>query len=118
MRRREGLFHGFLRGSGQWPKGERKNRYAGLPFGQRLIKIMQESGANWGQYFDISLPQTQVYADTPIHISEPVFNLLRHPRLLDIAEQFVGPEVLSNPIQHTRIKPPERMVPSQSHSRK
>lgn len=95
-------------------EGVLKNRYAGLPFGQRLIKIMQESGANWGQYFDISLPQTQVYADTPIHTSEPVFNLLRHPRLLDIAEQFVGPEVLSNPIQHTRIKPPERMVPAQA----
>ncbi|MBP8242281.1 MAG: hypothetical protein KAX36_07880, partial [Thermoflexales bacterium] len=51
-------------------EGVLKNRYAGLPFGQRLIKIMQESGANWGQYFDISLPQTQVYADTPIHTSE------------------------------------------------
>jgi phytanoyl-CoA hydroxylase len=101
----------------QWmADGTLKNSYAGLPFGKRLIKIMQESGVDWGPHFDISLPQTQVYADTPFHASEPVFNLLRHPRLLDVAEQFVGPEVYSNPIQHTRIKPPERMVPQESRN--
>lgn len=96
--------------------GVLKNRYADLPFGQRLIKIMTESGVNWAQPFDISLPQTQVFPDTPIHTSEPVFNLLRHPRLLDVVEHFVGPEVYSNPIQHTRIKPPERMVPPQARN--
>lgn len=90
--------------------------YCELGFGKRLIKIMEESGVNWGQHFDISLPQTQVYPDTPIHTSEPVFNLLRHPRLLDVAEHFVGPEVYSNPIQHTRIKPPERLVPKESRN--
>jgi ectoine hydroxylase-related dioxygenase (phytanoyl-CoA dioxygenase family) len=101
----------------QWlAAGVLQNRYRGLPFGKRLIAIMRESGVNWGQHFDISLPQTQVYADTSIHMSEPVFNLLRHPRLLDAAEQFVGPEILSNPIQHTRIKPPERFVPKQARN--
>jgi ectoine hydroxylase-related dioxygenase (phytanoyl-CoA dioxygenase family) len=88
-----------------------QHRYADLPFGQRLIRILSESGVNWSQPFDISLPQTQVYPDTPIHTSEAVFNLLRHPRLLDVVEQFIGPELYSNPIQHTRIKPPERLVP-------
>lgn len=88
-----------------------KDTYRGLPFGQRLIRIMQDGGVNWGQPFDISLPQTQVYPDTPIHTSEPVFNMLRHPRLLDAVEQFIGPEIYSNPIQHTRIKAPERLVP-------
>jgi phytanoyl-CoA hydroxylase len=96
--------------------GVLKHRYADLPFGQRLIKIMTESGVNWAQAFDISLPQTQVFLDTPIHTSEPVFNLLRHPRLLDVVEQFVGPEVYSNPIQHTRIKPPERLVPPRARN--
>jgi phytanoyl-CoA hydroxylase len=101
----------------QWmAEGVLQHSYRGLPFGRRLIKIMQESGVNWGQPFDISLPQSQVYPDTPIHTSEPVFNLLRHPRLLDAAEHFVGPEVYSNPIQHTRIKPPERLVPKQSRN--
>ena len=93
-----------------------KDNFRGMPFGQRLIRIMQASGVNWGQPFDISLPQTQVYPDTPIHTSEPVFKLLRHPRLLDAVEQFVGPEIYSNPIQHTRIKPPERLVPQASRT--
>jgi phytanoyl-CoA hydroxylase len=97
----------------QWQAaGMLKNGFRGLPFGQRLIRILQEGGVNWGQPFDISLPQTQVMADTPIHTTEPVFNLLRHPSLLDAVEQFVGPEIYSNPIQHTRIKPPERLVPA------
>ena len=96
----------------QWvAAGQLKDSLSGLPFGQRLIRIMAESGVNWAQPFDISLPQTQVYPDTPIHTSEAVFNLLRHPRLLDVVEQFVGPEIYSNPIQHTRIKAPERLVP-------
>jgi phytanoyl-CoA hydroxylase len=93
-----------------------KNSFRGLPFGQRLIRIMQESGVNWAQPFDISLPQTQVYPDTPIHTSQAVFNLLRHPRLLDAVEQFVGPEIYSNPIQHTRIKAPEHLVPQASRN--
>ncbi len=96
----------------QWvADGVLQDTHADMPFGKRLITIMRESGVNWSQHFDISLPQTQVYADTPIHTSDPVFKLLRHPRLLDVAEQFVGPEVYSNPIQHTRIKPPEHLVP-------
>jgi len=86
--------------------------FRGLPFGERLVRIMAESGVNWAQPFDISLPQTQVYPDTPIHASESVFNLMRHPRLLDVVEQFVGPEIFSNPIQHTRLKAPERLVPA------
>ena len=92
-------------------EGKLERGYSEMPFGQRLIKMLAESSVNWAQYFDISLPQSQVQADTPIHTTESVFNLLRHPRLLDIAEQFVGPEIYSNPIQHTRIKPPERLVP-------
>ena len=102
--------------SAWFAEGVLKDGYHDLPFGRRLIQIMAESGVNWAQHFDISLPQTQVYPDTPIHTSEPVFNLLRHPRLLDVAEHFVGPEVYSTPIQHTRIKPPERMVPEHARN--
>ena len=34
----------------------------------------------------------------------------RRGTLLDIVEQFIGPEIQSNPIQRTRIKPPERLL--------
>ncbi len=95
-------------------EGKLKCSYSELPFGKRLIQILAESHVNWAQHFDISLPQGDVKPDTPIHTTEPVFNLLRHPRLLDAAQVFVGPEIYSNPIQHTRIKPPERMVPQEA----
>ena len=84
--------------------------HTGLPFGERLVKIVAQSQVNWGPYFDISLPQADVRHDTPFHASKAVFDLLTHPRLLDLAETFVGPEIYSNPIQHTRIKPPEHLL--------
>ncbi len=90
--------------------------HADLPFGKRLIKILQEGNVNWAQYFDISLPQTQVHPDTPIHTTASVFDMLRHPALLDVVQQFIGPEIYSNPIQHTRIKPPEAMVPASARN--
>ncbi|MCL5999658.1 MAG: phytanoyl-CoA dioxygenase family protein [Chloroflexi bacterium] len=98
----------------QWhAEGRLAGTFAGLPFGQRLIKIMTTAGLSWAQHFDISLPQAGVQGDTPLHCTAAVFDLLRHPRLLDAVEQFVGPEIYSNPIQHTRIKPPERVVPQE-----
>ena len=30
-----------------------------------------------------------------------------------VVEQFIGPEILSNPIQHVRIKPPELLLPAE-----
>jgi phytanoyl-CoA hydroxylase len=88
--------------------------YRELPFGRRFAQVVQEAGAagvNWIQYLDFALPQTGVKADMPIHLSAAVFNLLRNPRLLDVAEMFVGPEILVNPIHHVRLKPPEFAVP-------
>jgi phytanoyl-CoA hydroxylase len=89
--------------------------YAGLPFAQRFARVAAEAGAagvEWIQYFDFSLPLGSVKADTPIHLSEPLFGLLTNPRLLDVVETFVGPEILLNPIHHVRLKPRESLVPA------
>lgn len=90
--------------------------YRDLPFCDRLIAVCVESGRNFPQHFDISLPQSGVRHDTPIHVGPAVFNLLVNPRLLDIVEDFVGPEVYSNPVQHIRMKLPRRAVASGSYS--
>ena len=68
---------------------------------------MSECDINISRHFDISLPDTEIESDEPIHLSETVFRLITNPRLLDVVESLVGPEVLSNPVQHVRIKPPE-----------
>jgi len=84
--------------------------YDELPFSQRLIRLCVESGRNFPQHFDFSLPQKNVRADTPFHAGPAVFNLLTNTRLLDVAEEIVGPEVYSNPVQHIRMKLPPRAV--------
>ena len=45
-----------------------------------------------------------------MHAGPAVFDLIRHPRLLDVIERLIGSEILTNPIQHVRIKPPEAML--------
>ena len=40
--------------------------------------------------------------------SRGVFGLMRHPRILDVVESLIGPEVYSSPVQQMRMKPPER----------
>lgn len=81
--------------------------YDHLAFSDRLIRVSQESGKNLVQNFDISLPQTSVLADTPLHVGPAVFRLLTQDRLLDAVSEVVGPEIFSNPVQHLRMKLPK-----------
>ena len=60
----------------------------------------------WFQPMDISLPGDRIEADTPMHFGPAVFDMVTSPRLLDLVECLIGPEITSNPIQHVRIKPP------------
>ena len=86
-----------------------RSTYAELPFAQRWARVLTETGAPSFQPLDISLPSKGVTSTTPMHAGPAVFAMLTNARLLDIVEQFVGPEILSNPIQHVRIKPPEHL---------
>ena len=65
-----------------------------------------KAGCEYFQPMDISLPTGAVASDEPMHTGPAIFNLMRHPRLLDLVEDLIGPEITSNPIQHVRIKPP------------
>lgn len=85
--------------------------YEELPFSERLIAIYQESGKVHAQYFDFSLPQGNVQPDTPFWAGPSVFSLLTNESLLDSVESILGSEIYSNPVQHVRLKPPERLTP-------
>jgi ectoine hydroxylase-related dioxygenase (phytanoyl-CoA dioxygenase family) len=84
--------------------------YSDLPFEQQFARIISESKHAWYQHFDFSLPQTKITPETPIHLSEPIFRLMTHPKLLDLVEWFVGSEILVSPVHHVRIKPPEKLI--------
>lgn len=64
------------------------------------------AGCDWFQPMDISLPGDEIQPDTPFHFGPAVFDMVTSPRLLDVVESLIGPELTSNPIQHVRIKPP------------
>lgn len=97
-------------------EGLLRSTYRELPFRERLIRVCAESGRNFPQEFDISLPQTGVKADTPIHVGPAAFRLLTAPRLLDLVEALIGPEIYSNPVQHIRMKLPKRAVAKSGYS--
>jgi phytanoyl-CoA hydroxylase len=98
-----------------YEKGEIASLYEDLPFGDRLIQIYQESGKVHAQYFDFSLPQNGVKYDTPMWVGKAVFSAMTSPRLLDAVESIIGSEIYSNPVQHVRIKPPERLTPKDAN---
>ena len=77
----------------------------GLGFWDKLLEAYK-AGCDWFQPMDISLPGDQIRTDTPFHFGPAVFNMVTAPRLLDLVECLIGPEITSNPIQHVRIKPP------------
>ena len=90
-------------------EGTLTSRYENLSFTDRLTQVCMESGRVYSSHFDISLPQRGVKYDTPMHVGPAVFNLLTSPRLLDVVESVVGPEVYSNPVQHIRTKLPPKV---------
>ena len=94
----DGLYEGWTR----------EGRVPALPDGTYQDKLLTayKAGCDWFQPMDISLPGDRIAADTPFHFGPAVFGLLTAPALLDIAEDLIGPEITSNPIQHVRIKPP------------
>ena len=91
--------------------GEISSTYDELPFGERVTRIYAESGRAHSQYFDFSLPFTDVREDTPFWFGPAVLNAFTAEPLLDVVESLIGPEIYSNPVQHVRIKPPESKLP-------
>jgi ectoine hydroxylase-related dioxygenase (phytanoyl-CoA dioxygenase family) len=90
--------------------------YAELRFAERFAHVLNDVGPDAYRPFDITLagPITET---TPMHVGPAVFGLITHARLLDVVEELVGPEILSNPIQHTRIKPPEHLLNQKFHGK-
>ena len=74
------------------------------------LDVAFRGGFDWYQPFDISLPHDGITDETPMHHGPAVFDMVTHKNILDMVEKLIGPEITSNPIQHVRIKPPERAV--------
>lgn len=92
--------------------GAIRSTYSDLAFDERLARIYAETGKAYPKYFDLSLPQSGVSHQTPFWTGPAVFNLLRSKGVLDRVESLIGPEIYANPVQHIRLMPPERLLPT------
>ncbi len=80
--------------------------FAELAFGERYARIARMCPDVYN-HLDITLPVVDdMAADAPVFAHPAVFDLLRHPAILDVAEGILGPEIVSNPTQHLRLKVP------------
>ena len=87
---------------------------AGTTFSEKYTEAMQQLDDMYDlyQHLDISLPLLdELDSSHTMNAGREVFRLLTNPCLLDIVESVIGPEIYSNPVQHTRIKPPARHLP-------
>ncbi len=89
----------------------------GATLSEKYIEAMRQLDDMYDlyQHLDISLPLLdELDPSHTMNAGPAVFRLLTNPRLLDIVESIIGPEIYSNPVQHTRIKPPARHLESAS----
>lgn len=96
--------------------GKIPSRFKDLPFNRRLVAVSRASGKNLPRPFDISLPQKNVNSHTPIYVGPAVFNIITDAYLLDVVEELIGPEIVSNPTQHVRLKLPKDVLNSEGRS--
>lgn len=92
-------------------EGVVRSTHPDLGFDARFTKLYEETGQEWVQHFDLSLPLNRATSpDEPCHFGPSVFAMLVNPSVLDLVESIIGPEILSDPVQHVRFKPPARTV--------
>ncbi len=92
-------------------EGKITSKHEDQEFSDRVTQIYAESGEVHNKYFDFTLSVANVTHDTPFWVGPAVFNALTAPGLLDAVESLIGPEIYSNPVQHVRIKVPEKDSP-------
>jgi phytanoyl-CoA hydroxylase len=66
------------------------------------------------QYFNTRLPRDHVKRDSDYFATQSLWNLITNKNILDVVEKILGKEIMSNPVQNTRIKQPEKKLPKDS----
>lgn len=89
-------------------EGRIDSTFTGLDFDERFTRVVAQYPEAI-DLFNISLPLVNGEVDPEryhAHTGPAVFNLLRNPKILDVVESVIGPEISSSPVQQMRVKPP------------
>ena len=89
-------------------RGEISDSYESLEFGERYARVIAEYPV-LHQFLNILLPLLNEGREPDtyhMHHGPAVFGLTRHPRILDVVEDIIGPEIFASPVQQMRMKPP------------
>jgi len=92
--------------------GEIDSAYADCNFSERFARVVArypECNDRFIDRFNVSLPLVNAEIDPEkfhAHTGPAVFGLLCRPRVLDLVQAEIGPEISSSPVQQMRIKPP------------
>ena len=91
-------YKGIIEGRAETLHAEGKvtETHAEKSFTERLLHLSQEA------------PEITANLDIMQARGEATFNFLKNPKILDIAESFVGSEIICNPIQHIRAVLPKK----------
>ena len=93
-------------------EGQITDKGSNLNFGERYSRLIAEF-PDLHRFFNVSLPLLNGDIDPGtfhMHSGPAVFNLMRHPKILDVVEALLGPEIYCSPVQQMRMKPPEKTV--------
>ena len=95
-----------------YEEGRISSKFENSSFAEKLTKVMQETGESHASYFDFSLPSpAAITLESKGWFGPSVFNAFVDEDILDVVESIIGSEIYSNPVQHVRIKPPEKVLP-------
>ena len=82
-----------------------------LDFKKKYSHISKLRIDDLDQYFNTRLPRDHVKKDSDYFATQSLWNLITNKNILDVVEKILGKEIMSNPVQNTRIKQPEKNYP-------
>lgn len=98
---------------------------AGDDLNDNLVRLLAISSEAY-QHIDISLPMLPDYGEVAdswrtlfggdwrqeagVYTDPTIFELLTHPNIIRVARRLLGDEIVASPVQHVRIKPPQRAL--------
>jgi ectoine hydroxylase-related dioxygenase (phytanoyl-CoA dioxygenase family) len=91
-----------------------KNRALNYDFRKKYTYVSKLNIYDLDQYFNTRLPRDHVKKDSDYFASHSLWNLITNKKILDVVEKILGSEILSSPVQNTRIKQPEKKLPKGS----